>query len=214
MWRAVCSICLKNTNSDVPARSDSKAWVNCLPWAWNSWCFVLKQAVIANEEIHVTLVCDLILFIYFFCHMLFIVSMYLDQGPYPSWEGTGLAFLTVINRHVAYTAYLHLRIVLSSDEHLQFFDSFTSLSSILFDSVIFTARCYASAVLAMGLCPSVTSQCSTKTAKRTITQTTPHDTPGTLVFWCQRSPRNATRVTPYGGTKCRWGGSKSATFGK
>ena len=107
--------------------------------------------------------------------MLFIVSMYLDQGPYPRWEGTGLAFLTVINRHVAYTAYLHLRIVLSSDEHLQFFDSFTSLSSILFDSVIFTARC-------MGPCPSVTSQCSTKTAKRTITQTTPHDTPGTLVF--------------------------------
>jgi len=29
---------------------------------------------------------------------------------------------------------------------------------------VFTARCYASAVLAMALCPSVTSQCSTKTA--------------------------------------------------
>ena len=53
-------------------------------------------------------------------------------------------------------------------------------------------RCYASAVLAMGLCPSVclclsvsvfvTSRCSTKTAKRRITQTTPHDTPGTLIF--------------------------------
>ena len=57
-------------------------------------------------------------------------------------------------------------------------------------SFIFTARCYASAVLAMGLClsvhlslrPSVTSRCSTKTAKRRITQTTPHDSPGTLVF--------------------------------
>ena len=40
---------------------------------------------------------------------------------------------------------------------------------------IFTARCYASAVLAMALCPSVclsvTSRCSTKTAKRRITQT-------------------------------------------
>ena len=57
---------------------------------------------------------------------------------------------------------------------------------------VFTARCHASAVLAMGLCPSVcvcvcqclsaTSRCSTKTAKRRITQTTPHDTPGTLVF--------------------------------
>jgi len=38
--------------------------------------------------------------------------------------------------------------------------------------------------------------------------------PGTLVFWCQRSPRNSTWVTPYGGAKCRWGGSKSATFDK
>jgi len=28
--------------------------------------------------------------------------------------------------------------------------------------------------------PSVTSRCSTKTAKRRITQTTPHDIPGTL----------------------------------
>jgi len=52
--------------------------------------------------------------------------------------------------------------------------------------LVFTARCYASAVLAMGLClsvsvcvrPSVTSQSSTKTVQRRITQTTPHDTQG------------------------------------
>ena len=56
--------------------------------------------------------------------------------------------------------------------------------------IIFTERCYASAVLAMGLCPcvsvcssvSVTSRSSTKTAKRRITPTTPHDSPGSLVF--------------------------------
>jgi len=80
---------------------------------------------------------------------------------------------------------------------------------------IFTARCYASAVLAMGLClsvhvrlsMSVTSRSSTKTAKHRITQTTPHDSAGTLVFWRQRSPRNSTGVTPYRGAKCRWGGS-------
>ena len=52
--------------------------------------------------------------------------------------------------------------------------------------VFITARCYASAVLAMGLCLSVclsvTSRSSTKTAKQRITQTTPHDSPGTLVF--------------------------------
>ena len=77
----------------------------------------------------------------------------------------------------------------------------------------FTARCYASAVLAMALCPSVclsvrpsvTSRCSTKTAKRRITQTTPHDSPETLVFGCQRSPRNSTGTNPCGGAKCRWG---------
>jgi len=74
---------------------------------------------------------------------------------------------------------------------------------------VFTARCYASAVLTMGLCPSsvcvcpclsVTSRCSTKTAKQRITQTTPHDSPGTLVFWRKRSPRNSTgvSVTPTG----------------
>ena len=34
----------------------------------------------------------------------------------------------------------------------------------------------------LSVCPSVTSRCSTETAKRRITQTTPHDTPGTLVF--------------------------------
>ena len=33
-------------------------------------------------------------------------------------------------------------------------------------------------------CPSVTSRSSTKTAKRRITQTTPYDTPGSLVFCC------------------------------
>ena len=79
---------------------------------------------------------------------------------------------------------------------------------------IFTARCYASAVLATGLClsVSVTSQSSTKTAKRRITKTTLHDSPGTLVFWCQRSQRNSTGVTPYKGAECRWGVSKSSTF--
>jgi len=58
----------------------------------------------------------------------------------------------------------------------------------------FTTWCYASAVLAMGLCPSVsvfvsvcpsvTSRSSTKTTKHRITQTTPHNSPETLVFWC------------------------------
>ena len=55
---------------------------------------------------------------------------------------------------------------------------------------IFTARCYACAVYAMAewLCVCVTSRCSTKTAEHRITQTKPHESSGTLVFWCQRSP--------------------------
>jgi len=53
---------------------------------------------------------------------------------------------------------------------------------------------------------SVTSRSSTKTAKRRISKTTPHDSPGTLVFWCQRPPRNSTWIIPYWGTKCRWVG--------
>ena len=72
-------------------------------------------------------------------------------------------------------------------------------STLIFgDARIFTARCYASAVLAVSVRLSVTSRCSAKTAKRRITQTTPHDSPGTLFFWSQRSPGNSTGITPYG----------------
>jgi len=50
---------------------------------------------------------------------------------------------------------------------------------------VFTMRHYVSMVYAMALYPSVsvsvTSRCSTKIAKHRITQTKPHDSPGTLV---------------------------------
>ena len=92
-----------------------------------------------------------------------------------------------------------------------------------YTNIVFTARCYASAVLAMGLCPSVSvcvcvclSQAGVLLKRQNVGSHKQHHTipPGTLVFWCQRSPRNSTGVTPYGGAKCRWGGSKSATFDK
>jgi len=41
--------------------------------------------------------------------------------------------------------------------------------------------------LCLSVCLSVTSRCSTKTAKHRITQTTPHDSSGILFFLCQRS---------------------------
>jgi len=84
----------------------------------------------------------------------------------------------------------------------------------------FTARWYESAVLATALslsvclsvCLSVTSRCSTKTDKRRIHKQ--YHTIAQGLFLSQRSPRTSTWVTPYGGTKCRWGGSKSSTFDK
>jgi len=62
------------------------------------------------------------------------------------------------------------------------------------------------------VCVSVTLRYCIKTAKRRITQTTPHDSPMTLVLWCQRSWRNSNGITPYGGDKCRWGQLKFVTF--
>jgi len=60
-------------------------------------------------------------------------------------------------------------------------------------------------VVCLCVCLSVTLRYCIKTAKRRITQTTPHDSPMTLVFWRQRSWRNSNGITPYGCDKCRWG---------
>jgi len=68
----------------------------------------------------------------------------------------------------------------------------------------------------VSVCPSVrlsvTSRSSTKTAKRRITQTTPHDSPGTLVFRSQRSPLNSTGVTPLRGRLMQVGWIKIVDF--
>ena len=62
------------------------------------------------------------------------------------------------------------------------------------------------------VCVSVTLRYCIKMAKRRIMQITPHDSPLTLVFWCQSLLRNLNGITPYGGNKCRWGGLKFVTF--
>ena len=78
---------------------------------------------------------------------------------------------------------------------------------------VFTARRYASAVLAVIVCLSVrpsvcpsarlsgTSRSCTKMAKPRIRLTTPYDSPETLVFRCQKSWRNSYDITPNGGAK-------------
>ena len=76
-------------------------------------------------------------------------------------------------------------------------------------STIFTARRYASAVLAVIVClsvcpsvrPSVTSRSCTKMAKPRITLRTAYDSPETLVFRCQKFRRNSNDITPNGGAK-------------
>ena len=87
---------------------------------------------------------------------------------------------------------------------------------------VFTARRYASAVcrrrvsvcvcVCVCMCLSHALRHCMKTAKHRITQIMMHDSPLTLVFWCQRSRRNSNWITPYWGNKCRWGGLKLVTF--
>jgi len=66
----------------------------------------------------------------------------------------------------------------------------------------------------LSVCPSVARQYSIKTAKLWITRAIPHDSLGTLVFLCQRSPLNLNGVTPNRSAKCRCGRVTSASFEK
>ena len=91
--------------------------------------------------------------------------------------------------------------------------------SVCLSVPFFTARRYAKrgicrrrVSVCLCVCMSVTLRYCIKTAKRRITQTTPHDSPLTLVFWHQSSLRNSNGITPYGGDKCRWGELKFVTF--
>jgi len=77
-------------------------------------------------------------------------------------------------------------------------DFYALYFKIEYCTCIFTARAMLWAVYAMALClsvcVSVTSQSSTKMTKHRNTQTMPHDSPGTLVFWCQKLFRNSNGV--------------------
>ena len=61
--------------------------------------------------------------------------------------------------------------------------------SVLLNHKVFILSCTAVNVLLAVLFTraTLTSRCSAETAKCRITQTVPHDSPGTLVFWCQKS---------------------------
>jgi len=59
----------------------------------------------------------------------------------------------------------------------------------------------------LSVCLSVTSRRSTETAKHRITQTTPHDSPGTLASVAENlgETQTGSPPSPNGGAKCRWG---------
>ena len=63
---------------------------------------------------------------------------------------------------------------------------------------VFTAQRHASTVYATVVCLSVTSRCSTETAKHRIMQTMPHDSTGTLSF-----------LMPKISAKLKWGHPQS-----
>ena len=89
-------------------------------------------------------------------------------------------------------------------------------------SPVFTRAMLASAGIScccVYVCPSVTSRWCTETAKHRITQTTPHDSPGTLVFFVTKTSAKLKRGHPQlrrqmqvGEVKCRCVSWKLATF--
>ena len=81
-------------------------------------------------------------------------------------------------------------------------------------SFIFTARCYASAVLAMGLCLCL-SQVGVLLKQQTVDHT--HNTARyhrESSFLVPKISAKFDRGPPYEGAECKWGGKKSATFDK
>ena len=62
------------------------------------------------------------------------------------------------------------------------------------------------------VCPSATSQCSTKTAKRRITQTSPHDSPGNSSLLTPKISAKFDRGHPLRGRRMRLGLVKIGDF--
>ena len=97
--------------------------------------------------------------------------------------------------------YWSLKLVFMSD--LLVYHNLLVSVSICCQFVLFYRASYASTVLAVIACPSVcpsvrpsvTSRSCTKMAKSRITLRTSYDSPGTLVFRCQKSWRNSNDFT-------------------
>ena len=64
----------------------------------------------------------------------------------------------------------------------------------IFCSVSYSSLYLLSSCVCPSVCPSVTSRSCTKMAKPRITLATPYDSPGTLVFRCQKSRQNSNNI--------------------
>ena len=81
----------------------------------------------------------------------------------------------------------------------QYGSYFNSDDRIILPRDAMLARYMPSSCVCLSIYLSAASRCSTETAKRRITQTTPHDNSRTPVFWCPESSKNSSVVTPNGG---------------
>ena len=66
------------------------------------------------------------------------------------------------------------------------------------------ARYLPSSRVPLFICLSVTRRCSTKTAKARITQTTPYDSAGTLVLWCQKFFGGTNHISGTAKARLEW----------
>ena len=118
--------------------------------------------------------------------------LYSARQPSRWWSAHILVILIDL---LVYTAQLYLFLMCVNCLYLMFM--FT-LGHNLWNLAFF---CYNFNKLTYSVCLSVTSRCSTETAKRRITQTTSRDDPMILVFWCRRSLQNSNGVIAGGGFK-------------
>ena len=106
---------------------------------------------------------------------------------------------------LSFTFYQQLPSFLVLKNKLAFF----SHATLCYSAVYGMAMCLSVCVcVCLYLSVSVTTRCSTKADKYKIMKIKLHDSLETLVFLCQRSTRNSTRVNPCGGARCSWGGLK------
>ena len=129
-------------------------------------------------------------------------------APRPAWN-----VFRLVAKAVSKPSNQKYKFVLEYFDHVDFHKL---LNSVWQKMHHFYRASYASTVLAVIVClsvrPSVTSRSCTKMAKPRIALRTSYDSPGTLVFRCQKSWQNSYDITPNGGAKQRSSRFTSALF--